>query len=169
RLEDRFISSKRRTGWRRAKGLTFAESNEDWRDADGQDVRPPITHFIEAHLILDSQPQDGTEVYSAFVGRDLAEALLQGGNSPLKAWQRRYPGPIRKRGERPRGHSQPTHSEVKAFPLAENPIRSHRVGNSPRPLEAVVRERPTSRNRRRATPHQTISTTPNGQAPDRNP
>jgi hypothetical protein len=41
---------------------------------------------------MDAELHDGTEVYSAFLDRDLAEILMRGSDSPLRAWRRQHPG-----------------------------------------------------------------------------
>ena len=75
------------------KGMLFAEDgNDDYHNAEGQTVRWSFRHIIDAHQILDSTLQDGTELYSAFIDRELAAALMRGGDSPVKAWLRQHPG-----------------------------------------------------------------------------
>jgi hypothetical protein len=75
------------------KGKAFAEeSNEEYLNEEGQTVRWILRRVIDAHRILDVALRDGTELYSAFVNRDLAEVLTRGGDSPLKAWLRQHPG-----------------------------------------------------------------------------
>ena len=35
---------------------------------------------------------DGTEIYSAFIGREWADVLMNGGKSPVGEWQKQNPG-----------------------------------------------------------------------------
>src|SRR5438093_6372718 len=71
------------------KGIAFAQgTNEEYLNATGERVRWTFSHALEAHQILDASLQDGTEVYSAFVNQELAQILIRGGDSPVKAWLR---------------------------------------------------------------------------------
>jgi hypothetical protein len=93
RFEDRFILVRAKNEEEAMmKGTGFTEDNkEEYLNADRELARWGF-HVIEAQEILDSILQDGTELYSAFVDRDLADVLIRGGDSPVKAWLRQHPG-----------------------------------------------------------------------------
>jgi hypothetical protein len=40
----------------------------------------------------DAELVDGTEVYSAFIGREWAAVLMKGGKSPVGEWHKQNPG-----------------------------------------------------------------------------
>ena len=61
-------------------------------NAEGESVRWTFRQVIDAHEVMDDVLKDGTEIYSGFISRGLAEALRNGGDSPLKAWIRQHPG-----------------------------------------------------------------------------
>jgi hypothetical protein len=94
RFEDRLILVRAKNEEEAlAKGARFAEGTEEqYLSADGQTTGWTFSHVIEAHEILDSTLQDGTEIYSAFVDQDTAEVLMCGADSPVKAWLRQHPG-----------------------------------------------------------------------------
>jgi hypothetical protein len=75
------------------KGMDFATGADDqYVNSEGETVGWTFRHVVGAYEILDSGLQDGSEIYSAFVDRDLAEVLMRGGDSPIKAWVREHPG-----------------------------------------------------------------------------
>jgi hypothetical protein len=93
RFEDRFIlvrAKDEEEALMKATGFT-EDGKEEYLNADGGIARRTF-HMIEAQEILDSIPQDGTELYSAFVDSKLADALIKGGDSPVRAWLRQHPG-----------------------------------------------------------------------------
>ena len=94
RFEDRLILVRAKNEEEAlAKGRRFAEGTQEKSlGADGQTIGWMSRQVIEAHKIVDSDLQDGTEIYSAFVDQDMAEVLMRGEDSPLKAWLRQHPG-----------------------------------------------------------------------------
>jgi hypothetical protein len=69
----------------RAKGESFAA---DYAQTSSWKVRK----IVDVREILDRELVDGSEVYSAFIAREWADALIKGGNSPLAEWKRQNPG-----------------------------------------------------------------------------
>jgi hypothetical protein len=69
----------------REKGQKFAA---DYEKASSWKVRK----IVDVHEILDAELKDGIEVYSAFISKEWADALLKGGKSPVDEWEKRNPG-----------------------------------------------------------------------------
>lgn len=50
-----------------------------------------VRKIVDVSEILDRDLGDGTEIYSAFVGREWADVLMKGGDSPVAEWKRQNP------------------------------------------------------------------------------
>lgn len=92
--EDRLILVRAATADEaRAKGEAAAASyHHEYANADGETVRWAVRGIADVHQVMDAEIADGTEVYSAFIDREWADALMRGSDSPIKAWQRVHPG-----------------------------------------------------------------------------
>jgi hypothetical protein len=67
------------------KGEDFAtdyENTSSWK----------VRKIVDVNEIVDSELGDGVEVYSAFISRGWADALMKGGPSPVAEWKRQNPG-----------------------------------------------------------------------------
>ena len=51
-----------------------------------------VRKIVDVQEILDAELRDGTEIYSAFIGREWADVLMKGGMSPVSEWQKQNPG-----------------------------------------------------------------------------
>jgi hypothetical protein len=77
----------------RSRGEQEAEKyGTTYLNSDGKTVTWKMRGISDVRGILDAAVTDGTEVYSSFVGPDLAEILLAPRQSPLKAWEEANPG-----------------------------------------------------------------------------
>jgi len=50
-----------------------------------------VRKIVDVQDILDAELRDGTEIYSAFIGREWADVLMKGGKSPVGEWQKQNP------------------------------------------------------------------------------
>jgi len=85
RFEDRIIlvrASDEKEA--RGKGERFAA---DYEQTSSWVVRK----IVDVSDISDRELEDGTEVYSAFIGREWADVLMKGGDSPVAEWKRQNP------------------------------------------------------------------------------
>lgn len=68
-----------------AKGKKFAA---DYGTATSWKVR----EIVDVHEIVDPELGDGIEIYSAFIDREWADALIKNGMSPVAEWKKQNPG-----------------------------------------------------------------------------
>jgi len=67
------------------KGGDFAsayEKTSSWK----------VRKVVDVNEIVDPELGDGVEVYSAFIGREWADALTKGAESPVDEWKKQNPG-----------------------------------------------------------------------------
>ena len=50
-----------------------------------------VRKIVDVSEILDGEIGDGTEIYSAFIGREWADVLMKSGDSPVAEWKRQNP------------------------------------------------------------------------------
>jgi hypothetical protein len=85
KFEDRIILVRARDEREaQKKGEGFAG---DYEKASAWVVRK----IVDISEIPEGEIGDGTEVYSAFIGREWAEALMKSGDSPVTEWKRQNP------------------------------------------------------------------------------
>jgi len=51
-----------------------------------------VRKVVDVKEIVDPELGDGVEVYSAFIGREWADALTKGAKSPIDEWKKQNPG-----------------------------------------------------------------------------
>ncbi len=86
KFEDRIILVRAVDGDEaRAKSESFAA---EYEKASSWTVRK----IVDVQEVLDPHLGDGSEVYSAFIGREWADVLMKGGSSAIAEWRRQNPG-----------------------------------------------------------------------------
>src|ERR1700737_4569035 len=85
KFEDRIICVRARDEREaQQKGEGFAA---DYEQTSSWVVRK----IVDVSEILDGEIGDGTEIYSAFIGREWADVLMKSGDSPVAEWKRQNP------------------------------------------------------------------------------
>jgi hypothetical protein len=51
-----------------------------------------VLKIVDVQELLDAELRDGSEIYSAFIGREWADVLMKGAKRPVDEWQKQNPG-----------------------------------------------------------------------------